>query len=230
MNKNVTISKKFMGPPGMANGGYVAGLMARPFAGAVTVRLHRPVPLERPLALHNGNGWQLTEGEALIASARADTFALNLPDLPAFAEVAAVATGYADASQHPFQHCFVCGPSRKPHDGLCIFPTRLPGRNMVAALWQPYPTLAAETGFVQTQYLWAALDCPGGIATIGNEPRPLVLGQISGELYGRVRADEKVMVLGWPIEANGRKHTVGTALLAESGILLGKALAIWLEL
>jgi hypothetical protein len=214
----------------MGNGGYVAGVLAQHFSDSVTVRLHRPVPLERPLTLHNGDGWHLLEGEALIATARAEAFSLPLPQLPAFAEVATAVSGYADPSQHPFPHCFVCGPARQAHDGLCIFPAPVPGTDLVAAVWRPYADLADETGRVQTRYLWAALDCPGGIAAYADKPHPIVLGQITGQIYGQLRYDEPVIVIGWRVGVDGRKHMVGTALIAESGALIGKAQAIWLSL
>lgn len=230
MNNVIKISQRFAGPPGMGNGGYVAGMLAQRFTDSVTVRLHKPVPLERPLTLQNGDGWQLLDGEALIATARADGFSLALPPLPAFADVQTAVTGYADPSQHPFPHCFVCGPARQAYDGLCIFPAPVPGYDLVAAVWQPYAGLADETGLVQTLYLWAALDCPGGIAAYADKPHPIVLGQITGQIFDQPRYDERVMVVGWKVGGNGRKHTVGTALITESGALIGKAQAIWLTL
>lgn len=231
MSNQIEISQKFVGPPGMGNGGYVVGLLAQQFADPVTVRLHRPAPLERPLTLQNGDSWRLLDGDSIIATARqAESFSVTLPGLPTFAEVETAVSGYLDPSQHPFPNCFVCGPARQAGDGLCIFPTPLPGYDLVAAIWQPYAGLADASGVVQEKYLWAALDCPGGIAAIVKQPRPIVLGQISGQIYGQVRAEDRVMVIGWCEGVNGRKHTVGTALIAESGELIGKAQAIWLLL
>jgi hypothetical protein len=36
---------------------------------------------------------------------------------------------------------------------------------VLAATWIPDPTLAAQDGFVASEFLWSALDCPTGYAS-----------------------------------------------------------------
>ena len=47
----LTVDPRFCGPPGTANGGYAAGLMAQRAAVKVRIRLERPIPVQVPLEL-----------------------------------------------------------------------------------------------------------------------------------------------------------------------------------
>ena len=50
----LSVDARFCGPPGMANGGYVAGMLARELAGAVEVTLRAPAPLGTELEVREG--------------------------------------------------------------------------------------------------------------------------------------------------------------------------------
>jgi hypothetical protein len=80
---------------------------------------------------------------------------------------------------------------------------------------------------VLPRYLWAALDCPGGIA-VSTGAQPIVLGRITGEILGDLQAGERCVVIGWEMGRDGRKRFAGTAVFNESGQLIGQAKAIWL--
>ena len=63
-----------------------------------------------------------------------------------------------------FPDCFVCGMNRRPGDGLRIFPGPVAGLALWAAPWTPDPSVAGPDGRVRPEVVWAALDCPSGIA------------------------------------------------------------------
>lgn len=179
MSEILFVSKRFAGPPGMGNGGYVGGLMASHFNFAAQITLRRPVMLDTPLQLERPftNTIHLCQEGQLIAEAKSDDLELELPSPPHIADILAAQKQVDYGRSHPFPHCFVCGPERMPGDGLRIFPVPIPGQDMVAALWEPDSALANGNGRIRPEYLWAALDCPGGIAAVANRPRPIVLGR-----------------------------------------------------
>ena len=53
---------------------------------------------------------------------------------------------------------------RRPGDGLRIFPGPLAGTPMCAAPWTPDASVTDADGRVRPEVVWAALDCPSGIA------------------------------------------------------------------
>lgn len=85
-NQSLTIARRFRGPPGSGNGGYVCGLIGKRFRGAAEVRLLKPPPLNKPLALHQGDDKvQLLDGELIIAEGyqcQLDQVAPACPELP----------------------------------------------------------------------------------------------------------------------------------------------------
>jgi hypothetical protein len=232
-NERVMVSQRFCGPPGAGNGGYVAGLVARPLGECAEVTLRRPTPLDTPLALRpDSDGWIL-ETEALrepLASGRAVDSVLPrlaVPSAPRFA-LALAASGRLPA--HPFPHCFVCGPQRGAGDGLRIFPGPLPGRSdLVAAPWIPDTSLCADGEHVDARFVWSALDCPGALVAMAQEPRPMLLARMTAELRGSVRKGERCVVVGWRIAREGRKHKSGTALYGADGRLRGASEQLWIE-
>jgi hypothetical protein len=227
----LTINGRFQGPAHMGNGGYVAGLLAQPLGNQAQVRLHRPAPLDRPLYWQQAVSGhiRLCDGEMLIAEAGPLYLGLSLPALPPYTAVCAAQREAEYGRDHPFPDCFVCGPNRPAGDGLGLRPTYLPGYNLVATTWTPPAALANGNGLIAAEFLWAALDCPGGMAAVWARPRPILLGQITARVTAGLRPGERCLVLGWPISREGRKHIVGTAVLNEHGEVYGRARAIWIE-
>ena len=252
----IVIEPRFSGPPGLGNGGYVAGVLGRAAGGEARVTLRAPIPLDTPLDLvvsdagavrrapRRGGGAgastaeggsaeacrvELRHGETLLAEA--DPAALDLTPPPAPDRAAAVAaTGrYPGRAPNPYRECFVCGFAREPGSGLRVFagPTGTPG--LVAADWTVHPGLADEDGAVPEEFLWGALDCPGAYAVGGAEPRNLRLGRITARVSGRVRPGERCTVAGWRIGSERRKHFTGTAVYGEAGNPVALAYAIWIE-
>ena len=228
----VRIERRFRGPPASGNGGYVAGLLAAALGGSnCVVTLKSPPPLERDLTLEaDGASATLFDDETVVATAAWEAVDVDVPPPPPFAEALGAEPRFTGHSHHVFPGCFVCGPERGPGDGLRIFPGSLrDGHHRVAATWTPDETLLDHEGLVGREFLWAALDCPGYFATEARAGVAL-LGRMSAVLHRRVGTGEPLIVTGWPIDGNGRKHRVGTALHDARGRLVAAATATWISL
>ena len=226
------IEARFRGPPGVGNGGYVAGRMAALLGRQPReVTLRRGWPLDVPLEIlrHEGRVEARDAEGQVVAEARPAAFALEVPAPPSPAEAAAATRWFVEG---PFSHsqgqCFVCGTALAEGVGLRVFTGRVPGRPGVsAALWRPAASFAGADGTVDPLYLWSALDCAGHFAfTVDVAPGRMLLGRIAGELRGPVAVGEACVVLGWQIAAEGRKRHAGTAIFGADGSLRGLARAL----
>jgi hypothetical protein len=223
------IETRFCGPPGMGNGGYVAGRLAAYVAGAAEVTLRRPIPLGRGLALDRREEGVvlLRDGDETLAEAKPAALDLEAPTPPSLEAAAAASRDYVGFRRRVVSACFVCGPEREEDDGLRIFAGPL-GEGIVAGPWRPGATLAGADGAVDPAFVWAALDCPGAFAFLGAEGgAPLMLGRLTGKVAGRIAVGEDCVVLGWRIAREGRKLIAGTAVFGATGALRGLARAVW---
>ena len=222
------IARRFRGPPDSGNGGYVCGLLAERLAAPVaTVTLRRPPPLERELDIVvSGAGLDLLDGDLLIASAEPAALELEVTPPPTSEAASSAAGSFAGFDRHAFPGCFVCGPERGHVDGLGIF-AGVVGHGQVAAEWVPHASLAGEDGGVGPTFLWAALDCPG-YWSVADVAGVAMLGRMTARIDAAVQPGEPLIVTGWPIERDGRKHHVGTALHRPDGTLVACARATWI--
>jgi hypothetical protein len=226
----LTIGRRFNGPPESGNGGYVCGSIAEALKADVRVRLTRPPPLETPLQLVavGEDSWQLEAADGPVARAAAQRLTLAVPEPPRYVDAVWASQHYAGFRDHPFPECFVCGPQRRRGDGLRIFAGQLDG-GMVAAPWLPADSLDAGDGKVAVRYHWAALDCPGFFA-VSDGKQAMLLGEMQAHLDRRVRTGDPCTVIGWRIGAEGRKHYVGTAIFDVEGELCARASATWIAI
>ncbi len=226
---SVRINRRYRGPPDSGNGGYFAGLLARSIGGSdAVVTLKRPAPLDRDLTIErSGAGAALYDGDALLALAEAGSIDVAVPQPPSLEE-ARDAQPRFDRQAHIYPGCFVCGPNRAEGDGWRIFPGSI-GLGRVAATWTPPGDVGSQSGHVLPEFIWAALDCPGYFAV--QEPAgQALLGRIAVSIRAPVRCGEHIIVQGWAIGSEGRKHRAGTALHAEDGRLLALADQLWISL
>jgi hypothetical protein len=238
----ITIDKRFCGPPHSANGGYLAGrLAAHVPSHCVRVRLVRPPPLEH--ALRVADAQQQGSAESLARWELLDDRAIEAQRLVAWAEPASLTTGEVRAIDyesavaasedfpgwhaHPFPGCFVCGTQRARDDGLRIFAGPL-DEGRVAAPWTPSKSLGDATGHVRPEFVWSALDCPGAIAASW-DGSPLFLGEITVKLICPVRVDQPCTVSGWRLLAQDRRFEVATALFGSDGRLCAISHAWWIR-
>lgn len=221
---SVTIDHRFNGPPETANGGWTAGRLAGELGvTSATVRLLRPPPLGRPLDVVRGDGEvQLRDGDGVLATAWPDRLDLDpQPPVPV-AEASAAACSYPGAAEHPYADCFVCGPARRPGDGMRVFAGRI-GAGRVAGVWVPGGDM------VRPEFVWAALDCPTAFAVDGFD-ETLLLGTITASVDALPHPGEPHVVVGWEIGREGRKRWTGGALYDPAGRLLARSRLTWIVL
>lgn len=229
MVTTLRIDSRFRGPPTSGNGGYVAGLLAERLGGSdCQVTLHKPPPLDRDLELRfDGADRSLWDGDDLIAAAKPAVVKVEPPPPPDLIAAEAASARFAGHTGHIFPDCFVCGPERMVGDGLRIFAGPL-GPTMVTAPWQPSSDLCDYDGVLRARFLWAALDCPGYFA-VQDRSGPAVLGRFAVHVEHWPRCDRPLVVAGWPISSDGRKHHAATALYADKRVV-AVGHAIWISL
>jgi hypothetical protein len=225
---SVVISTRFRGPPTSGNGGYSCGVVAGFVGGPAEVMLRRPPPLEKPLTVEHRDGIVLLDGEEIVAQGKSAEVDLVVPKPPSFEEAELKSRNYIGFKDHFFPECFVCGPKRAVGDGLRIFPGREPGEPLVAAPWIPHESSCDASGHVDPRILWAALDCPGYFSLGKGETA--VIGKMTGETTGTLRAGERCVVIGWGLGQEGRKLFTATALFSESGELVGRSRQVWIKI
>lgn len=232
--QQITIARRFCGPPQSGNGGYVAGLLAKAMAVPCQITLHAPPPLDTPLRLQPvAEGLQLLAGDQLVASGRTYLLDMHIPAVPAVSAALEAQKRYAGFDDHGLPNCFVCGPLRQGHDGLRIFAGPVDAHDTqastVAAVWQPDETLDDGSGMVAEEFIWAALDCPGFFA-VKSVSGTALLGRFAARVMQPVAVGERLIVSGWALGHEGRKHRAGTALHREDGTVVAIAEATWISL
>lgn len=231
MTATISISERFCGPPGAANGGYVCGLLADALPdGDLEMTIRRPVPLGRPLAVEwSDRVVTLRDGEQVLVEGVETAWAVEPPPAPTLAEAEAAQRGFPRFESHPLPRCFACGTEREPGDGLRIFPGPVPGRETLwAAVWRPHPSLAGWSGRVRREILFAALDCAGAFA-VNEPPRGLaLLGRFAARVLDAPEVNEPLVVASWEIARDGRKLFPGTAIFDAAGRLRAVARATWI--
>jgi len=238
----IFVAPRFCGPPGIGNGGYVAGLLAGrlldalPDAAAVEVTLRASTPLGRELeVVRDGDGVQLRDGGDPIAIAKPAQLSLDVPPFPARDTLEARAGTCRAFQTHPYRGCFVCGPDRDPGDGLRILPGWHPEDGIAAAPWSPDAGLADASGALPPEFLWAALDCGGSFvlledAQLARKLEPMVLGRLTVRLGSRVSPGETLAVGSWSLGQEGRRGRAGTALRKPDGSVAGLSEAVWVSI
>jgi hypothetical protein len=233
---SLVIAPRFCGPPGSGNGGYVCGRIAAYVDGPAEVTLRRPPPLGVPVAIErDGEGAVrlhhagMLIAEAAVTSANA---ALETPGTVSLAQAQEVVGRARYYTDQVFPDCFVCGMGRGPGDGLRIFPGPVAGRSLWAAPWTPDPSVTGADGSVRPEVVWAALDCPSGIAAAEAADlaadTAILLGRMTATLAAAPASGEQCRVIAWPGGRDGRKLSAGSALLGPGGDVLAAARTVWL--
>ena len=242
MSPEIRIDRRFCGPPDSGNGGYACGLVAAHIDGPAEVTLRSPPPLEKPLRVEHADDDErvsVVDGDQLVAEGvrrRDEDLGIDVPEPVGIAEAEAAAAAshlHEHPEEHPFPTCFVCGPKRAPGDGLDILVGPVTERAVAAAAWTPAADLAGADGVVHPEFVWAALDCSGGVGSWLADPvggNPFVLGRMAVTTDGPVRAGAPHAVVGWRAAQVGRKVTAGSAIFTADGELAGLARATWIQL
>ncbi len=223
------IPGRFQGPPAIANGGWLAGLLAAAAGDplSATVTLRRPTPVDTALTVLTAAGSaSLTLDGAELATAVPGDVALDPPAPVSWDAAVAAAPSYIGDVRHPFPGCVVCGTGRDESDALRLRPGRV-APDVVAAPWRPAAWTDDGTGHAVLPAVWAALDCPSAWA-IDDEGRAVVLGRITALLTGAPRVGERHVVVGWVRERTSRRIAqCGSAVYDGHGALVGLAASTW---
>src|SRR5215207_3205157 len=194
MSAHLHIDSDAAGIPGVAHGGYVAGLLTVALkTDASRVRLRRPVPVDRPLRIERDDeGASSLHGDGgLLGEAPPAEVLLQVPERVSWADAAAAADRFPGHRHHPFPGCLVCG-TEHPR-GLHVQPGPVPGRELVAALWEPAESQALD-GRLRPELVSAALDCAQLWALMVHAPPTtpdhVVTSTIETRLDGEVAAGE----------------------------------------
>ena len=218
------IDSDWSGIPGIAHGGYVAGLLAAALdADSSLVRLRRParagarLRLERPAP----TAVELLDEDALVAEAAAAEVLLHVPAPVTSAEARAATARYAAMAHHPFPRCVCCGPDHPR--GLGVFPAPVSGRDIVAAHWTPPQRLADDRGGLSRVAICTALDCPQLWALMHHAPPAssdrVVTTVLETRIERPVIAGAPHVVVGWPLGRDGRRWLAGAAIFGPDGEL-----------
>jgi hypothetical protein len=228
----LTVPGRFCGPPGTANGGWLAGTLAALVdAPTVSVRLRRPVPLERPLDVRVDGAAELYDDAELLARAEPSSLVLDVPTPPSPAEAADGVAALPPWEDHPFPRCWGCGPERPPGDGLRTRVGPLPGRpGLWAGVWRATADLPAADGAAAPETVWAALDCPSFMPLSAETPGPHLLGTIAARRDRPVPLGVDHVLLAWVLERDGRRSTTASALVGPDGEVAARARAVWFAL
>ncbi|MFI1760780.1 PaaI family thioesterase [Streptomyces sp. NPDC020800] len=232
--ETITVPGHLRGYPGVAFGGYVAGVLAgRAAAKTVRVDFRRPTPVEVPVGLAESadGGAVLTGADGVLAVATPDELDLEAPEPPSWDEASAAADAYRAAPPEGTVDCFGCGLDRTPDTGLRQHCGVVPGRDLVAAAWTAGPALADPEGMLREELVWGALDCPGNAAgrLLGKLREGAVTASLSGRLLRPVPVSSRLVSYAWVLSEEGRKHRVGVALATAEGDLCAVASALWVD-
>ena len=164
-----------------------------------------------------------------MVTASREPLDIDIPAPPTLAE----ALGCGAAIQRPLPSylpgCFVCGPERSgwrrdAHLSRASFTTRRDVSRRHGLRTIRSPTTRASSGPNSCGRLSTAL------ATLppGTPRGWRLLGKMSAVVHRKARVGEPLIVTGWPIDSEGRKHRVGCALHDANGELVAAATATWI--
>ena len=227
-----TIDPRYCGPARSGNGGYVCGQLCNFIDGPARAKLIAPPPLNSEIrVVADGAGVTAYAGDVKIGMAEPASVEIELPQIPTEPGVRAAHAAYLeDIESHPIAHCFVCGPKRKPGDGLRLFTGPVPDSSVNADFWVPEDDFAAEDGLIRPEILWAALDCPTAFSLRHGNTKLCLLGALTAEVRRRPKPGETLTVMAWPRGVDGRKNYADGALIDDHGEIVAAANAVWIEL
>jgi hypothetical protein len=229
----IVVPELYTGYPGVAFGGYVAGVLAQR-SGARTVRVdfRGPVPVGVPVRIADvaGEGVELGEAERPLATARPGELLLDPPAAPSWDEAAAAAERFRSAPPAGVVDCFGCG-LRATDRGLRVHGTPVPDLGLVASGWIPSSAFSDPDGLLPAHLVWGALDCPGNWAGrfLGTQRAGAVTASLTGTILRPVVVGEPYISYAWLLSEAGRKHTMGVALATAGGELCAVSEALWID-
>jgi hypothetical protein len=229
----IVIPARHCGPPGAANGGWLAGTLAELVGtGPVTVTLRRPTPVDVAVDVDvdaEGTVRLLHDGTVVAEATRAPTSwidGLPLPGPVPLDDAVDAESRFLGHTSHAFPGCFVCGTARDPGDGLRLFTGPVADVTGTVAGVVHLEAVGLPAGEpVPVPWLWAALDCPTAWAHLGPD-EALLLGRITAEVL-RVPQPGPLVAVARATGSDGRKRFSTSALRDTAGELVAAAEATW---
>ena len=91
-------------------------------------------------------------------------------------------------------------------------------------------SLSNHDGVLATPIVWAALDCPGAWADARDlTENPVVLGRMAAVVSAPIEVGRRYVVIAWNLAEDGRKSFAATALIDDSGTVVGSARQTWIS-
>jgi hypothetical protein len=235
-----SVPSRFNGPPSSGQGGYSSAMLAAHLDGSAAVSLRRPIPLDEELEVRvenddpkrvSGGAEPGVDGTVARAFGAAGELIAEAVPAPPLASWDAPPVGlkaahrakdrFTPPAEGAFDHCLVCG--RERHDGFGVLTGPVEGTDLVAAPWTPPKWSADSAGEVLPEFLWATLDCPGYFAVHHVDLTLAFLARQQTEVHAPVRVGVEYVVVGRPLERDGRKGFAATAILDADGGLLAQS-------
>jgi hypothetical protein len=221
----LTVPARFSGPPGYANGGWIAGMLAQATGlDPIQITLRSPVPLETELTLTTD---QLFHGETLIAEVAPGSFARDVPPFVQQVDAIAAESITRVRATTDYGDCLVCGVNRP--DGYQLHPGPIEADSTLSACrWRPPLITPALDPADVIPATWAAMDCPG-VWTVDAALEPMLLGRMTGSVSAPPHLDEDAIVVGQFHAREGRKMLTSTAIYSTDGALMARAEQVWIS-
>lgn len=231
MTTTIRIPSRFNGPVNAANGGYICGVLSRHLPWDAEFRLKKMIPVEQDLTLEVGaDSANLYAGESIYITAHPGGVNKRMPPPNPGFEAAKIASKKYIGRQvaTAYGQCFVCSLLR-PDDGMQIHAGQTEDPEVYASHWIPEDYMM-EGEKIATEFIYAALDCPGAYAAMGTTQKELLLGTFAVHIDGEIQAGEQCVVTAWCSERAGRKSFSHTALYGADESLVARADAIWFQM
>ncbi len=229
MPDQLVIESRFRGLEGMGQGGYSAGLLVEALGRPVTVRFHRPVPLELPLRIDTSTSTTqlMNEGELVLSAGPAPTAVDQPPSVDL--DTATAGREWAESRfLEPARSCFSCGS--RP-DSLRIHAGQVDS-NLFATPYVPPDWTAGDDGRVRLPFVWAPLDCAAGwhVALDETEPRLAVTGWLTvDQVLPLEPGNAYIVVTSAHEEWDGRKRPATSAIYDSEGVLHARSSSLWIS-
>ncbi|MFC9894979.1 hypothetical protein ACFVMC_14940 [Nocardia sp. NPDC127579] len=222
------------GYPGVAFGGYVAGVLAAHSAEPAELRVdfRAPVPIDTELTVRadEADARVLSDADGLVLARTAKaSVTIAVPPMPSWAQAQA-ATEATRTGARRRTNCYGCGVETEPGRGMRLFTSQVPGRDLIAGAWTPDPLLGRADGTLAPEQVWSLLDCPGGWAamTMLDMPAGAVTAALTATQLRPVSVGADYLSFAWTAGRDGRKFTVGVALATPDGELCALSEALWI--
>lgn len=236
MADTIVIPGWSQGRTGMGQGGWSSAAFEGAIGQPVSISLKAPIPLDTPLDVtETGEGWRLANGDDVIMTAAPVTFTYASTEPVSVDDAADARSRFpcANEADHPAPGCYSCGLQA---ESMQVHPGPLAdGTGRFATDWTPPASVCGPDGIVDTNTVWASLDCISGFY-VGHHPirREALTVQYSVEIVEPLRAGEKYVIVAWDGRWtdgwDGRKRGAASAVFDADGSLMARSDSFWVAL